>query len=78
MQRLQSDAVIKLGTLKALELQLQTQNILYIMIDIKISFLQKLYWNIVDLQCCISFGCTESQSVIHIHISIFFIFSFPI
>ena len=27
------------------------------------------YWSIVDLQSCVSFRCTQSESVIHTHIS---------
>ena len=36
-----------------------------------------LYWSIVDLQCCVSFRCTESDSVIHTPISILFQILFP-
>ena len=32
-------------------------------------FLKKFYWSIVNSQCCISFRCTENDSVIHLHIS---------
>ena len=31
-------------------------------------------WNIVDLECSISFGVQQSESVIHIHVSTFFFF----
>ena len=31
-----------------------------------------LYWSIVDLKCCVSLGVQQSESVIHIHISILF------
>ena len=30
---------------------------------------KKFYWSIVNSQCCISFRCTENDSVIHLHIS---------
>ena len=30
------------------------------------------YWSRVGLQCCVSFRCTASDPVIHIHISILF------
>ena len=40
----------------------------YFKININLIFI--LYWSIVDLQCYVSFRCTASDSVIHIHISI--------
>ena len=33
-----------------------------------------LYWNIVDLQCCIVSDVQQSDSVIHIHILFFYRF----
>ena len=33
------------------------------------SFFINFYWSTVDLQCCVSFRYTESESIIHIHIS---------
>ena len=35
-------------------------------------FLINFYWSIVDLQCCVNFYCTNSEPVIHIHISTLF------
>ena len=31
-----------------------------------------LYWNIGDLQCCVSFAVQQSDSVIHVHKSTLF------
>ena len=31
--------------------------------------LKSFYWHIVDLQCCISFGVQQSDTVIHTHVS---------
>ena len=37
-------------------------------------FLFFFNWSIVDLECSISFGVQQSESVIHIHVSTFFFF----
>ena len=36
------------------------------------SLFLRFYWLIVDLQCCVSFKCTEGDSVIHTHLFILF------
>ena len=39
--------------------------------------LKNIYWSIADLQCCVDSGVQQSQSVIHIHISVLFKIPFP-
>ena len=39
-------------------------------------FLKNVYWRVVDLQCCVSFRCTESESVIHMGRRFLFIYLF--
>ena len=39
-------------------------------------FLKKLYWSIVDLQCCVSIECTASESVTRKHRSTVLFFKF--
>ena len=40
------------------------------------SLLKLFYWSIVDLQCCISFWCTEKWFSLYTYIHIFFSHSF--
>ena len=38
----------------------------------------KIYWSIVDLQCCVVSAVERAISVIHIHMPSIFLGSFPI